>query len=175
MKKTIYFISGPAGVGKSTTAKCLVNRLAKGAYISGDEICHIPIKGRGKPWQCEDTYRLSWVNILSLTQNLLKYGYSVVVDYVSFPKDVDWFVSNLDDQDVEVRYVVLIADLGTLLRRDRSRSEDMRMGERCKTLYNEFREVVDEDRFMLSTVAYGVKNVEEVVDKIIDDKEYIWG
>ncbi|WP_114749158.1 AAA family ATPase [Pleomorphovibrio marinus] len=174
MKQTIYFISGPAGVGKSTTAKQLINRLAKGAYISGDDVSHIPIKGRRNPWLCEETYRLTWENIFSLTQNLLKYGYNVVIDYVSFPRDVDWFVGKLNDQEAEVKYVVLSTDLSTLLHRDGSRPEELKMGERCSILFKEFRELEGGDRFTLNTEAYGLEKMEEIVDKLMEDRKYIW-
>lgn len=55
MKNTVYIISGPAGVGKSTTSKKLVQTLSRSAYISGDDISHIPVNGRGKPWLDRDT------------------------------------------------------------------------------------------------------------------------
>mgnify|MGYP002479701178 CR=1 FL=1 len=58
MKRTIYVISGPAGVGKSTTSGELVHSLERGAYISGDDISHIPVKGREKPWLSYDVHRL---------------------------------------------------------------------------------------------------------------------
>ncbi|MGF6355473.1 Mrp family chromosome partitioning ATPase [Paenibacillus sp. 4624] len=53
MSRTVYVISGPAGVGKSTTSQQLVQALSKSAYISGDAISHIPVNGRGEPWLCK--------------------------------------------------------------------------------------------------------------------------
>lgn len=44
---TVYVLSGPAGVGKSTTSRTLVNALENSAYISGDDISHIFFKKRG--------------------------------------------------------------------------------------------------------------------------------
>jgi len=40
--QTVYLISGPAGTGKSTISSVLVRSLTKSAYISGDDISHIP-------------------------------------------------------------------------------------------------------------------------------------
>jgi gluconate kinase len=134
-RRRIYIVSGPAGVGKSTTSNKLVKKLTKSAYISGDDISHIPVNGRGKPWLCEDTHRLTWMNMLSLTKNLLMYDYSVVIDYVSFPDDVNWFASSLNDQNVEVKYVILLTDIDTLVNRDSSRPKEIQMGERSIILY----------------------------------------
>jgi predicted AAA+ superfamily ATPase len=67
IKSTIYVISGPAGVGKSTTSKELVKTLERSAYISGDDISHIPVNGRGKPWLCQETLSLTWENVISST------------------------------------------------------------------------------------------------------------
>ncbi|WP_245697498.1 hypothetical protein [Paenibacillus oryzae] len=39
--RSIYILSGPAGVGKSTTSKKLVQQLERSSYISGDVISHL--------------------------------------------------------------------------------------------------------------------------------------
>ena len=80
MERSVYIISGPAGVGKSTTAGELVQQFDKSALISGDDISHIPVNGRGKPWLCQETHQLTWSNILRLPRNLLGFGYDVVID-----------------------------------------------------------------------------------------------
>lgn len=59
MINTVYVISGPAGVGKSTTSQRLVNQLDRSSYISGDDISHLPVNGRGKPWLDKDTADLT--------------------------------------------------------------------------------------------------------------------
>ncbi|WP_254865359.1 hypothetical protein [Solibacillus isronensis] len=46
----VYIISGPAGVGKSTTSKELTKKFKNSAYISGDNISHMHINGRKNPW-----------------------------------------------------------------------------------------------------------------------------
>ncbi|MGF9697880.1 hypothetical protein [Paenibacillus sp. MABNR03] len=85
----------PAEVGKSTTSKMLVQALNKNAYISEDDVSHLPVKGRGKPWLDKETNDLTWKNIFSLTKNLMDSGYDVVVDYVAFPEDINKRISRL--------------------------------------------------------------------------------
>lgn len=97
-KRTVYIISGPAGVGKSTTSKRLVHSLERSSYISGDAISHLPVVGRGKPWLCEDTNRLTWTNIASLSHNLLQADYDVVIDYVTFPHEAAWLANELKNK-----------------------------------------------------------------------------
>ncbi|WP_233568110.1 HAD-IA family hydrolase [Cohnella faecalis] len=127
-KRTIYILSGPAGVGKSTTSQVLVQALERSAYISGDDISHLPVNGRGQPWICEETLKLTWINMASLVKNLIKFDYDVVIDYVAFPRDVDWFRQQLSDYDLTIKYVVFMVDLETLLLRDQLRPKEAQMG-----------------------------------------------
>jgi len=138
MKNTVYIISGPAGVGKSTTSKSLVQRLARSAYVSGDDISHIPVNGRGKPWLDRDTYELTWKNILSITKNLLDYHYDIVIDYVAFPEDAHRLATELSTRDVRIVYVVLLVDKETIVQRDQLRPRAWQMGERSVILLDEF-------------------------------------
>lgn len=147
----VYIVSGPAGVGKSTTAKELVKSLKNSAYISGDYVSHMHVNGRKKPWESEEETSLIWDNILSLTKNFLRYGNEVVVDYVTFPHEAAWMSDNLKELNVEVNYVVLWTDHETLVRRDNMRMPEHRMGERCLILVNEFTESGLDEKHILDT------------------------
>src|SRR5699024_4234470 len=127
----VYIISGPAGVGKSTTSKELVKTLKNSAYISGDYISHMHVNGRKKPWESQEEVSLIWDNTLSLTKNFLRYDNDVVVDYVTFPYEAEWVSNNLNEFKVEVHYIVLWADNEILVSRDNMRTPEHRMGERC--------------------------------------------
>ncbi|WP_318243559.1 AAA family ATPase [Fictibacillus norfolkensis] len=101
--RTVYLLSGPAGVGKSTTSMELVNSLTHSAYLSGDDISHMHRNGREKPWESEREHDLIWHNILHLTRNFLQYGSDVVIDYIIFPKDVEWLSNQLRDLGVTIK------------------------------------------------------------------------
>jgi gluconate kinase len=136
--QNVYLISGPAGVGKSTTSRKLVTSLQHSSYISGDVVSHMHVGGRQKPWESETELSLIWNNIFSLTTNFLDYGMDVVIDYVTFPKEARWLRDKLINRSVNVSYVVLWTDQETLLRRDQMRVPEHQMGERCLILMNEF-------------------------------------
>lgn len=174
MKQKVYVISGPAGVGKTTTARKLVKHLERSAYLSGDEISHLPVNGRGKPWLCPDTLKLTWLNMLSLTENLLDARYDVVIDYVSFPSDLQWFAEQLATREVDIIFVVLLVDVHTLVHRDQSRTPEIRMGERCEILLKEFEEALSTERHVLYTHHDTLDQLDEVVSEIIGNPKYIY-
>ena len=173
MKKTVYVISGPGGVGKSTTSLRLVKELEKSAFISGDDISYLAVNGRGKPWLDKDTLELTWKNILSLTKNLLEYEYDVVIDYVAFPKKIKWFAQELKNSEVKIVYVVLLADKETIKFRDRLRPEEEQMGQRSLILLDEFENDTEiRDVHKLYTHQYKLEQLSEVIEEILKNDKY---
>ncbi|MFX3649371.1 MAG: AAA family ATPase [Paenibacillus sp.] len=173
MSNNLYIVSGPPGVGKSTTCKLLVQTLDKSAYISGDAVSHLPVKGRGKPWLDKDTNDLTWKNISSLVKNLLDYKYDVVLDYVSFPEDIDGLMAELADYHVRVIYVVLMVDRQTIIHRDCLRAEEHQMKERSVLLLEEFenhRNVRADNK--LYTHHFTEDQLPEIVSEIINNEKY---
>jgi hypothetical protein len=173
IKRTIYLISGPAGVGKSTTSKELVKSLDRSAYISGDDISHIPVNGRGKPWLCPETLSLTWENVISITKNLIKYQYDVVIDYVTLLKELDWLVDQLSDYQVRIIYVVLLVDEDTLKYRDSLRPIENQMGERSIILLQEFKESGVDVKHILDTSKYEMSQLETIIDDIKMNMKYV--
>ncbi|WP_246042406.1 AAA family ATPase [Cohnella pontilimi] len=118
--KTVYLISGPVGVGKSTTAGEL-SRTLQGAAVrlEGDLLMHMPVQE--VPW--EKLISMTWENIVLLTRNFLVHGFDVVVDYV-VEEELMWFCEKLKDLDVDIRYIVLWADETALSQRLKKRGDE---------------------------------------------------
>ncbi len=172
MQRTIYIISGPAGVGKSTTSKRLVERLDRSSYISGDDVSHIPVNGRGKPWLCKETHDLTWKNILNLTKNLISYNYDIVIDYVTFPSEARWLVKELNDIDVKIHYIILMVDKETIIHRDSLREPSVQMGERSVILLNEFNNELNDLDNVLDTQEFNADQVDLVVNEILNSNRF---
>ena len=172
MNQKVYIISGPAGVGKSTTSNELVKTLEQSAYISGDYISHMHINGRKKPWESEWETALIWNNILDVTRNFLEYGTDVVIDYVTFPEEAAWLRNNLKDLDAAIHYVVLWTDNDTLVKRDQTRNPENRMGERCLVLVDEFKESGLDEKYLFVTDTYTPADMAGVIDDIVNDMRF---
>jgi len=170
--QNVYIVSGPAGVGKSTTSSALVNALQNSAYISGDQVSHMHIQGRQKPWQSESEQSLIWSNILSLTQNFVRQGIDVVIDYVTFPNEVYWLKDKLKDLTANVIYVVLWTDPDTLLKRDQERLAKHQMGDRCLILMEEFRQSELNKKHLLDTSRIDAPALHQVIDEIRSNRQY---
>lgn len=167
---TVYILSGPAGVGKSTTAQELVKNLENSAYISGDCISHMHVNGRKNPWESQEETFLIWDNIASVTKNFLTYGNDVVVDYVTFPRDVKGFCDKLKGFNVEIKYVVLWANNEILRKRDNMRVPEHRMGERCFVLVDEFKMSGLAGKYILDTS--NNPTIASVVNEIMTNPNY---
>lgn len=170
--QTVYVLSGPAGVGKSTTSSALVNTLKNSAYISGDDVSHMHVNGREKPWESKAELALIWNNILSLTKNFMINGVDVVVDYVTFPEDAQWLKDKLEEFKVNVVYVVLWTDIETLLKRDQLRMKELQMGERCLILIEEFKKSGLDSKHLLDTSKKSSEDLEQVIEEIMNNKQF---
>jgi len=170
MKKRLWIVSGPAGVGKSTTAKRLVQNMKKSAYVSGDDISHMVVSGRERPWESERANDLVWKNIVALTENFVEAGYDVVVDWVAFWQDVKRYTAHWIAQGIEVRYVILWANQDVHVRRDQHRPIDAQMGERVILLRNEFRSSGAPDRCYFDNT---VGELSQTIQQIQESERFV--
>lgn len=170
--QTVYIVSGPAGVGKSATSSALVDVLKNSAYISGDDVSHMHVSGRQKPWESKSELSLIWNNILSLTQNFVLNGIDVVIDYVTFPDEAYWLKDKLKDLTENVIYVVLWTDHDTLLKRDQLRLPEHQMGERCLILIEEFKKTGLKNKHLLDTSQKNTDAIHQVINEIMNNRQY---
>ncbi|SCW66671.1 AAA domain-containing protein [Paenibacillus tianmuensis] len=170
--QTVYLLSGPAGVGKSTTSQALARCLNNSAYVSGDYVSHMHVNGRQKPWESKLELSLIWNNILSLTRNFILNEIDVVVDYVTFPDEAYWLRDKLKDLTDNVVYTVLWVDPETLLKRDQLRLPEHQMGERCLILMEEFKQSGLKNNNLLDTSQKSPDDIQQVIEEIMNNKQY---
>ncbi|WP_088102838.1 AAA family ATPase [Halalkalibacter urbisdiaboli] len=172
----IYIISGPAGVGKSTTSKRLAELFEHSAYIEGDLINHMVIGGYLPPWESEESLSLVWENIADLSINFVQANKNVIIDYVAFPEEVEKLSQKIyaEVNDIEVIYVVLWADRDELLKRDALRIKEHQMGERCLELVKEFESKELEKRFIFNTTNLKPSDLDEILLNIRENPAFIY-
>ena len=108
MENCVYIISGPPGVGKSTVSKELAYSFDKSAVIEGDLIYLMIKGGLVTPWEDEGYYMdLFWDNIISLTNNFITRGISVVIEYVIFEYQLKKIASFLKEKQVGLKILCL--------------------------------------------------------------------
>lgn len=168
---TIYIISGPCGVGKSSVANKLAQNYKLSSHINGDELYNMVVGGSVEPWKDDGQYlELLWSNINSLAVNFIKRGFTVVIDYVVFPEDLKLIKELKDRFQIKIKYIVLIAEAGIIRVRDSLRTENEKMGNRAVELLKEFEDKNIDDRFIINT---SLKSIDETVSEIIKEDRFI--
>lgn len=164
----LYIITGPAGVGKSTISKALVEKMEKSALIEGDDIYHLVCGGYIKPWLDGNHLEVFWENCIDLIINFLNRGYDVVFNYICTSSDIEYIKNKFENN--KIKLCILITDEETLINRDKMRPSDCQMGERSIILLNEFRMHVYDKKYYLDTT---LLNIEETVDEIIRNDKFL--
>ena len=70
--KTLYLITGPAGVGKSTISKLIAKNLEKSCLIEGDDIYAMVVGSYQSAWKEGNHLDFFWKNSLDLIENSLE-------------------------------------------------------------------------------------------------------
>ena len=164
---SLYIITGPAGVGKSTISKELAKRSNKSALIEGDDIYAQVIGGYVSAWKEGNHLDVFWKICLDSINSYLEAGYDVIFNYIVTPSSFNQIKNRF--KNYNVKFVVLIVDEETILKRDSQRPEDCQMKERCILLLNSFKNKNYNPQNILDTTNL---SIDETVDIILKDDKY---
>ena len=166
--QTLYIITGPAGVGKSTISKRLAMKSKKSALIEGDDIYHQVIGGYVQAWKPENHLKTFWKICINTIKIYLEDGFDVVFNYIITPEDMKIIKSSI--QNYNIKFVILLTDESTLLVRDKQRPIDCQMNERCLTLLNNFKNRNYNSKNVLDTSNL---SIDETIDIIENENRFI--
>jgi cytidylate kinase len=165
----LYILTGPAGVGKSTISNELCYKSGKSACIEGDDIYHLVKVPYVSPWMEGNHLEIFWENCIDLINNFLEKDYDVVFNYIINKKDLVNILNNIKVDNVKTKFVNLMVDEDTIIKRDNERQEDCRMGERSIILLNSFKNENYNSDNILDTSNL---SIEETVNEIIYNDKY---
>lgn len=163
----LYFITGPAGVGKSTVSKKIAESKEKSVLLEGDEVYHHVIGGYVPAWKENNHLDIFWKVCIDTIKNYLNAGYDVVFNYIMMPKDLKMLQDHF--KDYETKFVVLLVDEKSILSRDKERREDCQMKDRCLVLLQNFKSANFPENYILDTTKL---SVEETVNEIIEKERF---
>ena len=168
---TLYIITGPTGVGKSTISEIIAKNSSKSALVEGDTIYHLVSGGYVCPWLENNHLDVFWENSIDIITNFISRDYDVVFNYIILKKDIENLTKKLKELnlDLEIKFIVLTVDEETIVKRDKLRPIDCQMGERSIILLNEFRDQNYDLKNILDTTHL---TVEETVKQIKENDRF---
>ena len=166
--QTLYIITGPAGVGKSTVSKRLAQNLSKSALIEGDDIYHQVVGGYISAWKEGNHLQTFWKICINTIKIYLEDGFDVVFNYIISPENIELIKSSI--QNYNIKIVILLTDESTLLSRDKQRPIDCQMNERCITLLNNFKNRNYNSKNILDT---SYLSIDETLNIIENENRFI--
>ena len=161
----LYIITGPSGVGKSTISKRLAKNLEKSVLLEGDDFYHQVVGGYVQAWKPGNHLDIFWKVCIDTINNYLNASYDVIFNYII---DNDKLIELKSIfENVETKFVVLLVNEETILKRDKERPEEHQMKERCLVLLNEFLNNNYDEKYILYTDKL---TINQTVDEIINNK-----
>ena len=165
---SLYIITGPAGVGKSTISKGIARCKEKSVLIEGDDIYHQVVGGYQAAWKDGNHLDVFWKVCIETINIYLNNGYDVVFNYIINLGNLNDLKEAFDGYNI--KFVCLLTCEETLLNRDQERPEDCQMKDRCLVLLNNFKNQKYDNNNILYTDNL---NIEETITEIENNKKYI--
>lgn len=160
---SLYIITGPAGVGKTSVSTKLANNLEKSVLIEGDSIYSQVISSYVSAWKEGNHLEVFWKVCLDMIQTYLSYDYDVIFNYIITPSILEQIQNKF--ANIETKFVLLLTDEETLLRRDNLRSNECQMKERCLVLLNSFKEKNFDSKYILDNSNLSIENTANIIQK----------
>lgn len=162
--RTIYLISGPLGVGKTTLANMVVQKL-ECALVNGDAF-FVPLE-HVKRMSWKQRLELSWMNIICSTKHYVEHGYDVVIDFV-VEDELPWICEQLSTVNARIKYIALTTNEETLEQRLKIKGGEQYL-QRSITLMHQLRENEGNKQFECDTTD---KSTQQVFDNYVANDKY---
>ena len=164
----LYIITGPSGVGKSTVSRKIANLKNKSVLIEGDDIYHQVVGGYVQAWKKGNHLSTFWKVCINIIRIYLEEDYDVVFNYIVTPAVLKQLQHEF--KNYSIKFIVLLVDENTLILRDKERSEDCQMKERCITLLKSFKNNNYNEKNILDTSNI---SIDEAVSIIENEKRFV--
>jgi hypothetical protein len=163
----ILVVSGLPGVGKSTTARLIAQRLPRAAHVEADRLQALVVTGGVMPdadgirGEAERQLRLRLRNACLLARSFLEFGFTAVIDDIVAGRRLDHVIEDLDG--VPFGFVMLLPDFEHVKARWRAMGSPF--VDKWDWINDEIRNDTPRVGLWLDTTALGP---EQTVDAILD-------
>ena len=165
---SLYILTGPPGVGKTTISNELAQSLDKSVVIEGDDIYNQVVSSHVSPWKEGNHLEIFWKICLNIIDMYLNNNYNVVFNYIISPENLNILKTKF--KNYTLRFSVLLANKETLLARDSKRPLDCQMHERCVILLEKFQTQYVSSNNIINTTNASVK---DIINTLKTDDKFI--
>lgn len=158
-------LSGPLGVGKTTLGKHLLKTVNDSKLIHGDDFFHEAEKFN---WDWYKRIEYAWERIVELTNQYLKEGHNVILDFV-VEDELKWFCKQFSPDEVTIKYIVLMTNKDTIVKRLKQRDEVDKYKERSFFLLDKINKDPKNKKYFYDATT---KTTEEIASDFLNSSKF---
>jgi predicted kinase len=168
----VLILTGPPGVGKTTTASILVERSSPAVHLEADAFFRFIRSGYIEPWKPEshDQNRVVMEIIAKAAASYAGAGYFTIVDGIVIPR---WFLDPLRDElhaaGLEVAYAVARAPLSVCTARLREREGLLGDPGAIGQLWEEFADLGPLEANAVDVTGISPEEAADVLERLLAD------